>query len=93
MGMCEVEAFSWGTNQLIDYLASLTTRGCCTIVGGADTVAAIERNVRSFVSKWRDYPISLLQGVASFTHISTGGGATLEMLEGKVLPGVAALMK
>ena len=46
MGLCESEDYSWGTDQLIDLLASLTTRGCCTIVGGGDTVAAIERNVR-----------------------------------------------
>ena len=51
------------------------TQGCTTIIGGGDSVSAVEK-----------------AGVASqMSHISTGGGASLELLEGKVLPGVAAL--
>ena len=51
------------------------SQGCTTIIGGGDSVSAVEK-----------------AGVASqMSHISTGGGASLELLEGKVLPGVAAL--
>ena len=69
------EAFSKGTFAIADTLAELSGKGCCTIIGGGDSVAAVEK-----------------AGVAEkMSHISTGGGASLELLEGKVLPGVAAL--
>merc|ERR1711871_1056935 len=75
MGVFEFEAFSKGTFAVADTLAELTGKGCTTIIGGGDSVAAVEK-----------------AGLAEkMSHISTGGGASLELLEGKVLPGVAAL--
>ena len=75
MGVFEFDAFAKGTNAVATTLAELTERGCITIIGGGDSVAAVEK-----------------AGLAEkMSHISTGGGASLELLEGKVLPGVAAL--
>jgi len=75
MGMFEIEEFSQGTAGIARAVAAATDRGATTIVGGGDTVAAIEG-----------------AGVADrITHVSTGGGASLEFLEGRTLPGVAAL--
>eukprot|EP00310_Coccolithus_braarudii_P012098 CAMPEP_0183345106 /NCGR_PEP_ID=MMETSP0164_2-20130417/10598_1 /TAXON_ID=221442 /ORGANISM="Coccolithus pelagicus ssp braarudi, Strain PLY182g" /LENGTH=437 /DNA_ID=CAMNT_0025516205 /DNA_START=50 /DNA_END=1363 /DNA_ORIENTATION=- len=77
MGVFEFEAFSKGTFDIADTLAELTGTGCTTIIGGGDSVAAVEK-----------------AGLADkMSHISTGGGASLELLEGKVLPGVAALQE
>jgi len=75
MGVFEFEKFANGTNAIATTLAELSDQGCCTIIGGGDSVAAVEK-----------------AGLADrMSHISTGGGASLELLEGKVLPGVAAL--
>jgi phosphoglycerate kinase len=75
MGVFEFEKFSKGTTAIAETLAELTAEGCTTIIGGGDSVSAVEK-----------------AGLASkMSHISTGGGASLELLEGKVLPGVAAL--
>ena len=75
MGVFEFDKFAAGTNGIAHTLADLSGKGCCTIIGGGDSVAAVEK-----------------VGVAEkMSHISTGGGASLELLEGKVLPGVAAL--
>ncbi|MCP9839148.1 phosphoglycerate kinase [Synechococcus sp. J7-Johnson] len=75
MGVFEFDKFAAGTNGVAHTLAELSAQGCCTIIGGGDSVAAVEK-----------------VGVAEkMSHISTGGGASLELLEGKVLPGVAAL--
>mmetsp|Transcript_20097 Transcript_20097/g.30610 ORF Transcript_20097/g.30610 Transcript_20097/m.30610 type:complete len:441 (+) Transcript_20097:99-1421(+) len=76
MGVFEIEAFSKGTFGIVDILADLTKeKGAVTIIGGGDSVAATELSGRA----------------GDMSHISTGGGASLELLEGKVLPGVAAL--
>ncbi|WP_269616564.1 phosphoglycerate kinase [Prochlorococcus marinus] len=75
MGVFEFEKFANGTNAIAKTLAELSAQGCCTIIGGGDSVAAVEK-----------------AGLAkNMSHISTGGGASLELLEGKVLPGVSAL--
>ncbi|MGJ3246587.1 MAG: phosphoglycerate kinase [Elainellaceae cyanobacterium] len=75
MGVFEFEKFAKGTEAIARTLADLTSKGTTTIIGGGDSVAAVEK-----------------VGVADqMSHISTGGGASLELLEGKVLPGIAAL--
>lgn len=75
MGVFEMPAFARGTFGLAAVLAEATTRGAVTIIGGGDSAAAVEE-----------------AGLADqMSHISTGGGASLELLEGKVLPGLAAL--
>jgi len=76
MGVFEMKAFEAGTFGIVDILADLTKdNGAITIIGGGDSVAATELSGRA----------------GDMSHISTGGGASLELLEGKVLPGVDAL--
>lgn len=75
MGVFEFEKFAKGTFALAQTLADITQRGGISIIGGGDSVAAVA------AAKLSD----------KMSHISTGGGASLEMLEGLELPGVAAL--
>jgi len=75
MGVFEFEQFSKGTEAIAQTLAEISKNGAITIIGGGDSVAAVEK-----------------VGLADqMSHISTGGGASLELLEGKILPGIAAL--
>merc|ERR1711879_158027 len=76
MGVFESSQFADGTYDIAKCLAELTEKnGSITIIGGGDSVAAVNKSGLS----------------DKMSHISTGGGASLELLEGKVLPGVAAL--
>jgi phosphoglycerate kinase len=75
MGVFEMEKFAAGTEGIARSLAGLTKTGTSTIIGGGDSVAAVEQ----------------LNLGEQMSHISTGGGASLELLEGKNLPGIAAL--
>ena len=75
LGVFEIPSFSHGTKDIARFLAERCDAGAAVVVGGGDSVAAIQQ-----------------QGLASrFTHISTGGGASLEFLEGRDLPGVTIL--
>jgi phosphoglycerate kinase len=75
MGVFEMDNFAHGTTAIAELLAERTRHGATTIIGGGDSAAAIAK-------------IGLEHAVS---HVSTGGGASLEFLEGKILPGVAAL--
>lgn len=75
MGVFEMEAFAKGTTAIAHAVAEATANGAFTLIGGGDSVAAINKN------KLAD----------KVSYVSTGGGAMLEYMEGKVLPGIAAI--
>jgi len=75
MGVYEKAPYRDGTRTIGEAIAAATAAGATSVVGGGDAAAAAHE----------------LGFAAAMTHVSTGGGATLEFLEGKTLPGVAAL--
>ena len=77
VGVFEMPAFAKGTLQIAQDLAEATENGSYTLVGGGDSVAAVTR--MGYADK--------------VSYVSTGGGAMLEAIEGKVLPGIAAIQE
>lgn len=75
MGVFEIDQFSQGTRAIAQAVADATAQGAYSLVGGGDSVAAVKATGRA----------------ADVSYVSTGGGALLELLEGKTLPGVAAI--
>merc|ERR1712066_782541 len=75
MGVFEMGSFEKGTKSLMDAVVGATEKGAVTVIGGGDTATACKK----------------YKTMEKVTHCSTGGGASMELLEGKVLPGVAAL--
>jgi len=75
MGVFEMASFESGTKSMMDTIVEVTKAGTVTVIGGGDTATCCKK----------------YETEDKVTHVSTGGGASLELLEGKVLPGVAAL--
>ncbi len=74
-GVCEFPKFAVGSLALLDAVIKATSNGAVSIAGGGETAAMVESSGKS----------------EKISHVSTGGGASLELLEGKELPGVVAL--
>jgi phosphoglycerate kinase len=75
MGVFEMESFNKGTKAIAEYVAEATRHGAFSLIGGGDSAAAVNK----------------FGYTDQVSYVSTGGGALLEHMEGKVLPGVAAL--
>ena len=75
VGAFENPVFANGTKAVLKAIVEATAAGSTSVIGGGDSVSAAKKFAKA----------------QDFTHVSTGGGASLEFIEGKVLPGVAAL--
>merc|ERR1711966_238254 len=75
MGVFEMASFESGTKSMVDTIVEVTKSGTITVIGGGDTATCCKK----------------YDTEDKVTHVSTGGGASLELLEGKLLPGVDAL--
>merc|ERR1719460_1007336 len=75
MGVFEMAAFEKGTKAMMDTIVEVTKTGVVTVIGGGDTATCCKK----------------YETEEKVTHVSTGGGASLELLEGKELPGISAL--
>lgn len=75
VGAFENPKFAEGTKAVLEAIVEATKNGATSVIGGGDSVSAAKKFAKA----------------EDFTHVSTGGGASLEFIEGKVLPGVAAL--
>ncbi len=75
VGAFENPAFAEGTKAVLEAIVEATKNGATSVIGGGDSVSAAKKFFKA----------------EDFTHVSTGGGASLEFIEGKILPGVAAL--
>ncbi len=75
LGVFEFESFAKGTKSMMDAVVAATETGVTTIIGGGDTATCAKK----------------FNTVEKVSHVSTGGGASLELLEGKDLPGVSIL--
>ena len=77
MGVCEIPEFATGTQAVASIVRDRTDDGAISIIGGGDTAAAIKNS-----------------GISDgFSHVSTGGGASLQMMSGKSLPAFEALLQ
>ena len=75
MGVFENPKFANGTKTILDAMVRMTEKGGVTVVGGGDTVSAVKK----------------LIDPSKLTHVSTGGGASLKVMEGSVLPAIEVL--
>ena len=75
MGVFEMAKFEGGTKAMMDTIVEVTKTGTITVIGGGDTATCCKK----------------YETEEKVTHVSTGGGASLELLEGKELPGISAL--
>jgi len=75
MGVFEMAKFEAGTKSMMDTIVEVTKEGTVTVIGGGDTATCCKK----------------YETEDKVTHVSTGGGASLELLEGKVMPGIDAL--
>lgn len=75
LGVYEIDAFACGSKAIIDAIISATEKGATSVVAGGDTATCCKK----------------FKATAKVSHVSTGGGAVLQLLEGRKLPGIEAL--